>query len=342
MIGVAYHANAHINIALRNSFAAQHKHSVFSLPSAQYVAQVFLLLFCAYTAAIDYGQAAPLPVVEVADGVFAYQGQIALMSKANRGAIANVGFVVGTSAVAVVDTGGSLEEGRALLETIRSKTALPVRYVILTHMHPDHVFGTAAFLGPDVAFVAHAHLDAALEARFAHYLEANRPLMGDDLLAGVERVPITRPIADTETIDLGGRTLTLQAWPTAHTDNDLTVFDDRTATLFSGDLVFVDHLPSLDGSLRGWQRTLDALAAIPARRVVPGHGPVPSPWPEAIEPERRYFSALAADVKAALAADEPLSKTAEIAGRSEAGKWHLFDEFNARNATAAYAELEWE
>ncbi len=264
------------------------------------------------------------------------------MSSANSGAVANVGFVVGTSAVAVVDTGGSLAEGRRLMEAIRARTDLPVRYVILTHMHPDHVFGTAAFLRPDVAFVAHARLNAALEARFEHYLEANRPAMGDALLQGVERIPASREIADEETIDLGSRLLRLKAWPSAHTDNDLTVYDESTRTLFSGDLVFLDHAPSLDGSLRGWQRSLDALAAIPALRVIPGHGPVPSPWPDAIEPERRYFEVLSNDLKRAIDAGEPLSEAARTAGRSEAAHWKLFDDFNARNATAGYAELEWE
>lgn len=264
------------------------------------------------------------------------------MSVANRGAIANVGFVVGTSAVAVVDTGGSVEEGRRLLEAIRAVTPLPVRYVILTHMHPDHVFGTAAFLGPDVAFVAHARLNEALEARFAHYLDANRAAMGDALLEGVARVPATRQIASEETVDLGGRLLRIKAWPSAHTDNDLTVYDETTRTLFSGDLVFLEHAPSMDGSLRGWQRAIAELAAIPATRVIPGHGPVPSPWPDALDPERRYFDVLATDLKRSIEKGEPLSEAVKTAGKSEAGRWKLFDDFNARNATAGFAELEWE
>jgi len=299
-------------------------------------------LVLTFTGTTAPATAEPLPVVEVADGVFAFQGVHAEMNAANRGAIANVGFVIGHDAVAVVDTGGSLEEGRRLLEAVRLRTDLPVKWVVLTHMHPDHVFGTAAFTGPGAAVVAHAHLNAALEARFDHYLAANRAVMGADLLDGVVRVPATVEVADATTIDLGGRVLDLVAWPVSHTDNDLTVYDRTTRTLFSGDLVFIGHTPSLDGSLRGWLKTLDRLAQVPALRVVPGHGPVPSPWPAAIEPEKRYFQVLAADVRAAIDAGTPLSAAVATIGRSEAGKWDLFDAFNARNATAAFAELEWE
>jgi glyoxylase-like metal-dependent hydrolase (beta-lactamase superfamily II) len=149
-------------------------------------------------------------------------------------------------------------------------------------------------------------------------------------------------VEDELRLDLGGRILVLTAWPAAHTDNDLTVYDEATGTLFAGDLVFLDHVPALDGSLPGWLEALDRLAAIPAERVVPGHGPAAAPWPDALAPERRYLSTLAADVRALIAAGAPISEAPAKAAQGERGQWRLFDEFHARNVTAAFAELEWE
>lgn len=341
-IGGAYRSSAHSDSVLRKNIAVQQSGHNFGKRSINRMVKVLAtLLTMAFISAAPLS-AAPLKTTEVADGIYVFEGTHGLMNAENRGHIANIGFIVGDAAVAVVDTGGSLEEGKALLETIKSITPLPVRYVINTHMHPDHVFGNAAYLGPDVAFVGHARLNAALEARFDHYLAANGREMGAALVDGVTRVPVTIEVQEELALDLGGRTLRLRAWPVAHTDNDLTVFDERTATLFAGDLVFMEHLPSLDGSLRGWQRVITELAELPAERVVPGHGPASAPWPEALDPQRRYFDRLAADLRAAIDSGAPLSEAVKTAGRSEAGNWQLFDEFNARNATAAYAELEWE
>jgi quinoprotein relay system zinc metallohydrolase 2 len=283
----------------------------------------------------------PLPVTEIAPGVFEVAGQTALMTLDNDGAIANLGFVIGETAVAVIDTGGSVREGRELLAAIRARTDKPIRYVINTHGHPDHVFGNAAFVHDGTVFVGHKNLPRALASHGPFYIDNFRRIMGDELINEVRIVPPTLLVDDTMTLDLGGRTLSLRAWPTAHSDNDLTVFDGQSKTLFAGDLVFLDHIPVLDGSLRGWLADLGELATLPAQRVVPGHGPV-GEWPAALSDERRYLDTLASEIRALIARGAPIKVATETAAASERPRWQLFEDYNARNATAAFSEIEWE
>ena len=204
------------------------------------------------------------------------------------------------------------------------------------------MFGNGAFDGMGATFVGHHNLPRALAMRSEFYLKAFRRIIGDKLVNEVKLIPPTLLVADRMTLDLGGRTLDLQAWPPAHTDCDLTVLDTTTKTLFAGDLVFVKHLPIIDGSVKGWLVDLDALAKVPAVRVVPGHGPVGLPWPQALDSERAYFEGLAKDVKASIAKGEPVEGATKWAGQSQRDDWRLFEDYNRRNVTAAYSEFEWD
>jgi quinoprotein relay system zinc metallohydrolase 2 len=284
---------------------------------------------------------APLAMTEVAAGVFVHGGVHEEASPANNDAIANIGFVLGDDGAAVIDPGGSAKEGRELRAAIRARTDRPIRYVILTHVHPDHIFGAAAFRDDKPDFVGHAKLPGALAQRGGYYLRRLREALGEGA-EGSEIVTPTSLVSTRLDLDLGGRRLVLRAHRAAHTDNDLTIFDEKTRTLWLSDLLFVDRLPVVDGSLVGWLDELDHLTAIAADRAVPGHGPTAVPWPVAAEPERRYLETLARETRAAIKAGTSIAGAATQVGQSERGRWLLFDEFHPRNVTASYKELEWE
>jgi len=284
----------------------------------------------------------PFAIVPVADGDFTHFGQVALTTPSNAGDIANLGVIVGHDAVAVVDTGGSVQVGRQMLAAIRAITNKPVRYVINTHEHPDHIFGNAAFAG-DTTFVGHHNLPAALAERASYYLRSYRDALGADAIAEVRIIPPALLVDDETVLDLGDRHLRLTAWsPAAHTDCDLTVLDETTGVLFAGDLVFLQHVPVVDGSVKGWLSVIPRLAKLPAKLVVPGHGRLAASWPQALDDERRYLNVLADDARRLIAAGVPLGRAVPQIAQSERGQWQLFDDYNPRNATAAFSELEWE
>jgi quinoprotein relay system zinc metallohydrolase 2 len=216
---------------------------------------------------------------EIAPGVFAHQGRHALATRENAGDIANCGFIVGTEAVAVIDTSGSALMGRRLRACVRSITDQPIRYVVNTHMHPDHVFGNAAFKPDSPVFVAHHKFARGLAARAERYIAIARQSLGEDAFAGTEIVLPDRGVEARTTLELGGRQIVLEAHRTAHTDNDLTIRDEATGTLFLGDLLFAGHVPTLDGSIRGWLAVLADLRRRAAARRVPGTDAGAVWWP---------------------------------------------------------------
>ncbi len=281
-------------------------------------------------------------MTEVADGLYVHQGKH-LLPTVDDMDIANVSYIVGSRCVAVLDPGGSLQLGQALRQHIASVTDKPICYLILTHIHADHVLGAAAFEQDKPTVIGHELLYNALLENYEffdeHFIPQDSALKAREMVA---MPTLTIRAGEHLQIDIGDRILELSAYQPAHTNTDLVVFDRNTKTLMLSDLLFMDRIPPLDASLRGWIEVLEKLRSRQADRVIPGHGPVSASWPNAMQALQHYLYTLRDEVRAIIAAGGFLEDAVEKVGLQERDKWLLFDEVHKRNVTRAFAELEWE
>jgi quinoprotein relay system zinc metallohydrolase 2 len=282
----------------------------------------------------------PLQTAEVATGLHVRRGVDEDATAANGDAIANLGFIVGRDAVAVFDPGGSLADGRRLRARIRQVTKLPIRYVVMSHDHPDHVFGAGAFIDDNPQFIGHAMLPSALAQRGVYYQQRLEAVLGKGSAGPI--IAPTRLVQAQDQIELGGRRLLLRAHGVAHSDCDLSAMDVETGTLLAGDLLFVERIPSLQGRLKGWQGQLAALKRLPAKLAVPGHGPASVKWPGAAADLERYLDVLLRETRRAVEQHVDIETAVMTVGQSERSHWKLFDDYHGHNVIQAFKEVEWE
>ena len=291
----------------------------------------------------SFALATPLSMENLGNGIYVHHGVHEDMSEGYHADICNVSFIVGSKGIAVVDTGGSLKTGQALRKAIRQVSDLPILYVINTHVHPDHIFGNAAFTQDKAIFVGHEKLPDAMERRRENYLRINQQWLGD-AFAGSEIIKPSLLVKGESKLDLGDRTLLLTAYPTAHTNTDLTVFDHKSSTLWTGDLLFVERTPSIDGDIKGWLAVINLLKNSEAEFAIPGHSSAlkDSNWKKQLNDQERYLWTLLNDIRASIKKGEVMEKAMGTAAASERSYWQLFDIVNRRNVNNIYPSLEWE
>jgi len=287
--------------------------------------------------------ATPLAMENLGDGIYVHHGVHEDMSEGYHADICNISFIVGSKGIAVIDTGGSLKTGQALREAIRQVSELPILYVINTHVHPDHIFGNAAFTQDKATFVGHEKLPDAMERRRENYLRINQQWLGE-AFAGSEIVKPSMLVKTTANLDLGDRTLLLTAYPVAHTNTDLTVLDKKSSTLWTGDLLFIERTPSIDGDIKGWLAVINELKNNEAEFAIPGHSSSlkDANWKKQLNDQERYLWTLLNDIRASIKKGEVMEKAMGTAASSERSYWQLFDIVNRRNVNNIYPALEWE
>lgn len=208
--------------------------------------------------------------VAVCDGVWMVHGADAPIEPVNGGAIANITIIDTPAGTVLCDCGPSVRYAQALKSVAEKLTGKRVVRVYVTHLHPDHGLGTAAF-DPAIVAALPGTIDA-LRTQGQGFSDAMYRILGD-WMRGTDVVLPGRALA-SETEDFGGRQLRLLAL-SGHSRSDLALLDEKTGLLVGGDLVFHDRAPSTPtADLSQWRLCLDMLKAQPHGGLIPGHGPL--------------------------------------------------------------------
>jgi glyoxylase-like metal-dependent hydrolase (beta-lactamase superfamily II) len=312
---------------------------ISTMPARGLVGLLLAVIAAALAAPAAAQKVEPQPVVP---GVWMVQGVSALGSSANRNFISNAAFVVTADGVVVIDALGSPALADELLAAIRQITPQPVRRVIVTHYHADHVYGLQVFKAAGAQIVAHEggrtylHSDTA-----ALRLRASREEMFPWIDENTRLVEADRWIHGPERFTMGGVEFVLQPVGPAHTPEDLVVYLPRQRVLFSGDLVFRGRIPFVgQADSAGWIASLDRLLGFDTERIVPGHGPVSDGAREDLQLTRDYLQYLRDTMGEAARNLEPFEDAYARTDWSRFEKLPLFRAANRINAYNTYLLME--
>lgn len=244
----------------------------------------------------------------VADGIWLVRGADEPINFANGGAIANTVIIATDDGPVLFDAGVSLAHGQSLAALAAKLTGKPVMRVIISHLHPDHAMGAAAF-SPDIVH-ALPSTHAGLERDAEGFSDAMYRLLSGWMKGTTIVLPQDDMVGGP--LIIGGRSLRVLAL-NGHSGGDLAVLDEATGTLITGDLVFHDRAPATPhANLARWQASLDQLAAIPHRLLLPGHGPVDSTG-DAITQTRDWLIWLDASLRQSVASGLDMTEAGEVA-----------------------------
>lgn len=303
------------------------------------------LLLCA-TVGISLSVNAAEPAVkavQVAERVWFVQGNAALGSTANRNFISNAGFVVTDDGVVVVDALGSPELASELLAEIKRITPQPVRYVVATHYHADHIYGLQTFKAAGAKVLAHASAREYLNSDTAQKrLEASRIELAPWVNATTHLVPADQWLEDQETrLRVGSFDFVIEHVGSAHTPEDVVVYVPQLGVLFAGDLFFRGRIPFVgQADSRLWIASLNRLMKYQPKIVVPGHGPASTDPMVDMTLTRDYLLHLRKTMGEAAKNLEPFEEAYAKADWSRFEALPLFRVANRMNAYNTYLLME--
>jgi glyoxylase-like metal-dependent hydrolase (beta-lactamase superfamily II) len=298
--------------------------------------------------ATDASADQPLPWYRIGENTFFLYGNIATVDETNRGLNGNAGFIVTPEGVIVIDTLGTPRLGHRLIATIRAVTDRPIRYVIITHNHPDHAYGVAAFQGLDgVTIITHQgsldYTQSDVQTRSVAY---RRELLDGDMKA-FEPVKadlyLNLPRFGSHRIVLGDQLIDIYNTGRHHSYGDLVVHQVRDNILWISDLAFNQRTTFLgDGDSRQILEAQDWLMNRfgDAKLMVPGHGSAQRPPFPMVEKTHRYVERLRESMRAAVENDIPLMDAVDQADFPDWRDIRLYDSNQRANANFIYREME--
>ena len=230
----------------------------------------------------------PLPVYQLTDNSYFLFGGIDTLNERNRGWNGNAGFVVTGEGVVVIDSLGTPQLGHRFIATIRSMTDQPIRYLIITHNHPDHAYGAAPFMALDgVKIIAHPGVEdynrsATLQSS-VDYREQTLPQDMQGFQPVRADISVETPRFGSITFTLGD--ITFQVFNTGkhHSYGDLVVYQQPQNIMWISDLAFNQRTTYMgDGHskqiLEAHKWLVERFSDV--KLMVPGHGSAQrSPFP---------------------------------------------------------------
>jgi glyoxylase-like metal-dependent hydrolase (beta-lactamase superfamily II) len=279
------------------------------------------------------------PLRDLGHGVYAVMGDTGRGSEGR----ANAGFVVTRDGIVVIDAEGSPRDGETLLRTIRSVSQRSIRWLVLTHHHPDHHFGAVVFRKAGAKVIAHPDSrtlasEGGLDNQMIDWIR----VVGLDAMRGFEYADTPdRPVTKGDTLRIGGRRIIVLVPGAAHTPGDLMVWVPDAGVLFAGDILVEDGVTMIvDGTAPALLKALNQIDSLRPKVVVPGHGSMPAEPAVLVERTRSYITQLRGDMRAAVQEGVPMKRALDALPPADENRPVSLNSRKRRNAARVYVEEE--
>ncbi len=275
-----------------------------------------------------------LNAVKVSKHVYFVQGKAGIATD-NAGFISNAGFVVTNEGVVIFDALGTPSLAAKLYKEIRKVTKQPIRYVVMSHYHADHLYGLQVFKELGAKIIAPQGARVYLESNVSDNLLATRRIeLAPWVNESTRLVPADQYIDTEYKFSLGGIHFKITPLGNAHSEGDLTLLVEPDNVLFSGDLIFEGRIPFVgQANIFNWLQALEAMRNVNVSAVLPGHGPLAKDPNALINLTYNYLSLLKNTMQAAVKNWTPF---AEAYAKIDWGDYMFLPAFDAANRKNAY------